>query len=216
MKKLHLDLSNCYSIKKLEADFDFTQHKVYAVYAPNGVMKSSLAHTFKDLAEGSASKDVIFPTRVSSRTITDEKGTEIPKEQVLVVAPYDEVFAHTEKTSTLLVDTKLRKEYEALHVEIDQAKDVFLKALKEQSKSKKDLEKEISSTFTPSDSQFYRALIRVKDEVLALKEAAYADVQYDVIFDEKVLSVLKTKDFKTAIEGLRQEIQRADSEIDIL
>ena len=36
--------------------------------------------------------------------------------------------------------------------------------------------------------------------MLALKEAAYADVHYDVIFDEKVLGVLKTKDFKTAIE----------------
>src|SRR5271163_4860383 len=106
MKKLHIDLINCYGIKKLEADFDFTQHKVFAVYAPNGVMKSSLAHTFKDLADGTASKDVIFPTRVSSRTIVDETGSEIPKDHVLVVAPYDEVFGHTEKTSTLLVDTK--------------------------------------------------------------------------------------------------------------
>jgi hypothetical protein len=33
---------------------------------------------------------------------------------------------HTaEKTSTLLVDTRLRKEYEALHVEIANAKDIF-------------------------------------------------------------------------------------------
>jgi hypothetical protein len=173
IETLHLDLSNCYGIKKLEADFDFAQHKAYAIYAPNGAMKSSLAHTFKDLADGVASKDVIFPTRVSSRTIADETGTEIPKDQVLVVAPYDEVLGHTdsvseiefctlccsrtmnlglhlavharkksflrhtaEKTSTLLVDTKLRKEYEALHVEIAKAKDIFIKVLKEQSKSK--------------------------------------------------------------------------------
>jgi hypothetical protein len=136
IKTLHIDLSNCYGIKKLEADFDFAQHKAYAIYAPNGAMKSSLAHTFKDLADGVASKDVIFPTRVSSRTIADETGTEIPKDQVLVVAPYDGVLGHTEKTSTLLVDRKLRKEYDALHVEIAKAKDIFIKALKEQSKSK--------------------------------------------------------------------------------
>jgi len=200
MKTLHLDLSNCYGIKKLEADFDFAQHKAYAIYAPNGAMKSSLAHTFKDLANGVPSKDVIFPTRVCSRTIADETGTEIPKEQVLVVAPYDEVLGHTEKTSTLLVDTKLRTEYEALHVDIDKAKDIFLKALREQSKSKKDLEKEISTTFTKSETEFYRALIRVKDEVVAQKDAVYAEVVYDTIFDEKVLSILNTKDFKTAIE----------------
>jgi hypothetical protein len=200
MKTLHLDLRNCYGIKNLEADFDFAEHKAYAIYAPNGAMKSSLAHTFKDLADGLPSRDVIFPTRVSSRTIADETGVEIPKEQVLVVAPYDEVLGHTEKTSTLLVDTKLRKEYEALHVEIDKSKDIFLKALKEQSKSKKDHEKEISTTFTKSESEFYRALIRVKDEVVAQKDAVYADVVYDTIFDEKVLSILNTKDFKTAIE----------------
>ena len=66
---------------------------------------------------------------------------------MLVIRPYDEVMGHTDKTSTLLVNPALRKEYENLHAEIDAAKDAFLKALKEQSGSKKDLEKEISSTF---------------------------------------------------------------------
>src|ERR1041385_9384657 len=118
---------------------------------------------------------------------------------VLVIPPYDEVFGHTEKTSTLLVDTKLRKEYEQLHIEIDKSKDMFLKAIQKQSGSKQDLEKEISSTFTKSDDEFYRALIRIKDELLAQKDAPFADIQYDTIFDDKVLSFLRTKDFKTAI-----------------
>jgi hypothetical protein len=97
---------------------------------------------------------------------------------------------------------KLRKEYEELYVEIDKSKEVFLKALKEQSGgSKKDLEKEISSTFTKSDDEFYRALGRVKDELLAQKDAPFAEVIYDTIFDEKVLGFLGTKDVKTAIEN---------------
>src|ERR1035441_316290 len=124
----------------------------------------------------------------------------LPKETVLVIRPYDEVFGHTEKTSTLLVDAKLRKEYEKLHVEIDKSRDIFLKALKEQSGSKKDLEKEISLTFTKSDDEFYRALIRIKDELLAQKDAPFADIDYDTLFDDKVLSFLATKDFKTVIE----------------
>ena len=200
MKKLHIDLTNCYGIKSLKADFDFVQHKAFAIYAPNGVMKSSLAHTFKDVVDGVPSKDVIFPTRVSVRTITDENQVAIAKENVLVVAPYDEVLGHTEKTSTLLVDAKLRKEYETLHLDIDKAKELFLKALKEQSQSKKDLEKEISSTFTKSDSEFYRALIRIKDEVESQKPSPYDDVLYDIIFDEKVLAALNTKDVKNAIK----------------
>ena len=201
MKTLKIDLENCYGIKKLQAQLDFSRHKAYAIYAPNGAMKTSLAQTFKDIAGAIASKDRIFPDRVCIRKITDEAGVDLPKESVLVIRPYDEEFGQTEKTSTLLVDSKLRKEYEELHLEIDKSKSIFLKALKEQSKSKKELEKEISSTFTKSDDEFYRALIRVKDEVLAQKDSPFADISYDRIFDEKVLALLGTKDVKTAIES---------------
>lgn len=201
MNKLNIELENCYGIKKLQAQLDFSQNKAYAIYAPNGAMKTSLAQTFKDIAGGTASKDRIFPDRVCIRKITDETDIDLPKESVLVIRPYDEEFGHTEKTSTLLVDSKLRKEYEELHIEIDKSKSIFLKALKEQSNSKKDLGKEISSTFTKSDDEFYRALIRVKDEVLAQKDSPFADIIYDRIFDEKVLNLLGTKDVKTAIES---------------
>lgn len=129
MNKLNVDLENCYGIKKLQKQFDFTEQTVYAIYAPNGAMKSSLAQTFKDVADGTLSKDRIFPARVCARAITDETGADLTKESVLVIPPYDEVFGHTEKTSTLLVDIKLRKEYEQLHVEIDKSKDSLLKAL---------------------------------------------------------------------------------------
>lgn len=180
--------------------FDFSTNRAYAIYAPNGAMKSSFAQTFKDVVDGTQSKDRIFPDRVCIRKITDENGTDLPKESILVVSPYDEVFGHTEKTSTLLVDNKLRKEYEQLHTDIDIAEDAFLRALKEQSGSKKNLKSEISSTFTKSQDAFYRALNRVKDEVLAQKDAPYAQIQYDTVFDDKVLAFLGTKDFKTAIE----------------
>jgi len=198
--RLKVKLENCYGIKKLDYQFDFTQGKAFAIYAANGSMKSSFAQTFKDVAEGKISKDRIFPTRICTREITDELGVDIPKENILVVAPYDEVFAHSEKTSTLLVDTNLRQEYEALHTNIEEAKRTFLKALKEQSGSKKDLEKEISSTFTRSDQEFYRALIRVREEVTTQKDSPFASIDYDKIFDERVLTILGTKDFKTAIE----------------
>lgn len=200
MQKLKVDLANCYGIKKLRTDFDFTGQKVYAIYAPNGAMKTSLAQTFKDVAENIVSKDRIFPARTCKRVITDENAVPIPKDNVVVICPYDEVLGHTEKTSTLLVDAKLREEYEKLHEDIDASRERFIKALKEQSGSRKDLAREISSTFTKSDVEFYRALIRVKDEVISQKDAPFANIEYDMIFDEKVLSLLSTKDVKTTIE----------------
>src|SRR5574340_765558 len=200
VKKLIVELENCYGIKRLETQFDFSQQRVYALYAPNGAMKSSLAQTFRDIADGVPSKDRVFPTRVTKRRTTDEAGAELASECVLVIRPYDELFGHTEKTSTLLVDAKLRAEYEQLHIEIDKAKAELLKVLKAQSGSKRDLDKEISSTFTRSDEEFYVALKRVKDELLEQAGAPFADLPYDKIFDEKVLSLLGTKDFKTAIK----------------
>ena len=200
MKTVTIDLESCYGIKKLQTKFDFSKAKACAVYAPNGSMKSSLAQTFQDIADGAASRDRIFPARTCKREVKDETGADLPKEFVLVIRPYDEVLGHSAKTSTLLVNPTLRKEYEALHADIDVAKDTLLKALKEQSGSKKDLEKELSSTFTARDDQFYVALNRIKDEVAAQPDAPLANVTYDVIFDDKVLGFLATKDFKTAIE----------------
>lgn len=201
MKSLTISLENCYGIKKLDAKFDFSNSKAVAIYAPNGSMKSSLAQTFQDIADGTASKDRIFPARFSKRLVQDEAGVDLPKESVLVVRPYDEVMGQNSKTSTLLVNPTLRKEYENLHAEIDAAKDTLLRALKEHSKSKKDLEKEISSTFTAGDNNFYVALNRIKDEIAAQPDAPFANVPYDIVFDDKVLGFLETKDFKTAIDG---------------
>ena len=90
MNKLNIDLENCYGIKKLQKQFDFSAAKAYAIYAANGAMKTSLAQTFKDIADATASKDRIFPDRVCSRKITDENGVDLPKESVLVIRPYDE------------------------------------------------------------------------------------------------------------------------------
>lgn len=205
MNRLNIDLENCYGIKKLQAQFDFSTGKAFAVYAPNGSMKSSLAQTFKDLADGTQSRDRIFPTRPSTRSITDETGAYLPKESVLVIRPYDEVFGHTEKTSTLLVNAKLRKEYEQLNVDIDKAQEVFLKALREQSKSKKDIAAEIASTFTTSPNELYKALLRIENELQIQKDAPLADIQYDTIFDDKVLGLLDTKDFKTLIAEYTQK-----------
>ena len=199
MKTLTINLEHCYGIRKLDEKLDFSTAKAIAIYAPNGSMKTSLAQTFQDIAAGTDSKDRIFPARVCTRVVRDENDADLPKDSVLVVRPYEETLGHSTKTSTLLVNAKLRTEYEALHADIDAAKDAFLKAMKEQSHSKRDLEKEISIAFTATDDKFYIALNRIRDEVANRPDAPLKDVPYDLIFDEKVQSLLNTKDFKKTI-----------------
>ena len=118
---------------------------------------------------------------------------------VLVVKPYDEGYGPTEKTSTLLVDATLRKEYEQLHVTIDEAKATLLKAVREQANSKSNFENEISYAFTKGDD-FEVAVTRIKDELEKQNETPFEDVKYDIIFNEKVLKALDAQGLKDAVE----------------
>lgn len=49
--KLNVDLKNCYGISELNHCFDFTNSSGYAIYAPNGFMKTSMSKTFDDYAK---------------------------------------------------------------------------------------------------------------------------------------------------------------------
>ena len=89
MDKIRLDLQHCYGIKRLEHSFDFTVESAYAIYAPNGSMKSSLAQVFADIAAEKVSVDRIYADRETIRNIVDENGDELAPNSVLVVPPYD-------------------------------------------------------------------------------------------------------------------------------
>ena len=201
MQTLKLDLKHCYGIRRLQKQFSFNHCPTVAVYAPNGAMKSSLAKTFQDISEGKDSTDLVFPDRDTKRLITDEKGVSLETASILVVRPYDEDIGSTEKTSTLLVNARLRKKYEKLNSSVEDAKKRFLDAMKQQSKSRKNLEKEISSTFTPSDDMFTRAILRIYDEVMSETSFPFAEILYDVVFDDRVPEFLNTEGAKDTIEN---------------
>lgn len=199
MDKVSVDLQHCYGIKALKHEFDFSNTKAYAIYAPNGAMKSSLALTFKDLSNGAKPKDRIFPDRVTSAVVTDGTGAAIENERVLVVLSYDETFAPSEKTCTLLVDPKLRAEFAELQEKTEESKKALIGALKRQSKTKADLEAEISLVVMKTPHEFRRALIRIREEIQEQKDAPFASVEYDRIFAEPIIVALNTKDLKDKI-----------------
>lgn len=200
MKELKLDLEYCYGIRKLDHSFDFKKCNVIALYAPNGAMKSSLAKTFQDIADGRKSTDKMFPGRPTRRSVLDENDAEIDPDSVLIIRPYDDDFSSNEKTSTLLVNATLRKEHQKLNEGIEEAKKTLLAALKEQSGSKKDIAAEISSTFTKTPEQFLMAVSRVSAEVDEQTEAPFADIPYDLVFDPKVVELLQQDQVQDALE----------------
>jgi hypothetical protein len=202
MNKLTINLENCYGIKKLQYTFDFSDSNVYAIYAPNGSMKTSLALTFAAVAEGTKPVDRLYRERVTRCEIVDENGKALAKDDIVVLTPYKDPLDEMENTAILLVNSKLREQYERLHSDTENAKKALLKAIRAQSGLKpSDLEKEMSVSFTGAEGDFYLVLGRLKKELQAQTDTPYSDVPYDAVFNEKVLELLKEPDIKSALDA---------------
>ena len=192
MKTLNVALRNCHGIRELDAGFNFEKGNSVAVYAPNGTMKTSFARTFKDLADGQETSDHMFPTRETERSVTDENGDDLDPSDVVVVLSYDEELGPTESTSTLLVNPELRKEYEGLQVDLLHARDELVSALKTQSGTKQDVASALSRVFTQQDDKFFEALVRISYEVEHLEDNRFADLPYDLLFNDRIDAILRT------------------------
>lgn len=132
MEKLTLLLENCYGIGRLSYAFEFGDAKAYSVYAPNGFMKTSLSKTLFDLSKNRNSSDLIYPDRVTTREVKDENSVDLKPEQVFVIEPYNESF-DSERTSLLLVNQAIKKQYDDALKKIETSKDELLKSLKQRS-----------------------------------------------------------------------------------
>lgn len=209
MEKLTINLENCYGIKKLEHNFDFSNDNTLAIYAGNGIMKTSFARTFQDLSNGNDSMDLMFPDRETVREIMDEDGNSLNEDQVFVMEPYQEEF-EPEKMSTLLVKKELKEKYDKIHLKIDEKKEELLKRLKSLSGFKKDIEYEIYETFNEYED-FFICLENLKKEIFNGKSSGFEDIVYSEIFNDKVVNFLESKDFK---EKLEEYIEKYNELID--
>jgi len=186
--KLSLNLKNCYGIGKLEVELVF-KHKGYAIYAPNGVMKTSFAKTMLDLSKGKHPSDLVFPDRES---VCEVKLNEEPinQEDIFVVKSYDEHYS-SEGASTLLANDDLKKRYEKVHKDIGDAKKDLDKKLRLfagfGSKSRENLDPIIEDIF---DEQYYDALFNLEGELGDIKDASFGNADYKIIFNPKVRQLL--------------------------
>lgn len=200
MQKLKINFENCYGIKKLEEFiFDFSQKSTYILYAPNGTMKTSFAKTFKDLSNGNETQDLVFKERINKRNIKDENNDDLSSDNFFVIEPYNKEFK-TKKLSTLLVNKTLKDKYDEIHSSINEKKELLIKNLLKSSGLKKDIETVLSVIFTTYSNEFYKALQRVKIEVLDDDEPEFSDIIYSKVFSDKSIAFLQTQDFKDKLQ----------------
>ena len=187
MEDLEIDFQYCYGIKNLKYKFTFRNNKVFGIYAPNGMMKSSFAKTFKDIADNRDSRDLAFPERKTKRIVKVDENDILP-EVVFVIEHYNDSY-QSDKMTTLLVNKNLKKEYDVIHKSVDKIKKEFLKKLKNLSGlSQKDIEKEVSTIF---NKDFLDVLLDLKDFVNENETNGLEKVKYKKIFIPEVLKFIK-------------------------
>lgn len=211
LQKIKVKFQYCYGIKKLEYEFNFS-NRVFAIYAPNGMMKTSFARTFKDFAEQKETKDLAFPERQTIREINAEP--ELSPEEVFVIEPYNETF-QSDKMSTLLVNENLRKKYDDIHKDIDKTKKELIKKLKQLSGltgRKDDIEKTVESIFRKPLLDY---LLSIKDKIESQSGnneiENFNSIVYSKIFNDKVRKFLEQED---VIGSINSYIERYNELID--
>jgi len=197
MKNLGLKLENCYGIKKLTKNFDFSKGNTILIYASNGIMKTSFAKTFLNLARGEDSKDLMFSDRTTIREISDENGKSIIDKQVFVIEPYSEQF-NSNKISTLLVDHELKREYDEIHLELDNKKEQILKKVKRYSGFKGDIEKDILKTCSKNNNNNNNIFTCI-EYLNNAKTSDFSSINYNQIFNDKIISFLNEENVKKEI-----------------
>jgi hypothetical protein len=163
-----------------------------------------------DFSQSIESSDLVFTERDTLRSIKNEDGSDLNPDDIFVIEPYNQTYK-SDKLSTLLVNSDLKERYDSIHSSIDERKDKLLKELKSLSGLKNGIEEELSISFTHAPNEFYKALIRVKEEVIDGEAPAFDDITYTKVFSDKVIGFIETKDFK---EKIAEYIEKYDELVD--
>ncbi|GFO73086.1 hypothetical protein BJAS_P3675 [Bathymodiolus japonicus methanotrophic gill symbiont] len=209
MQKITVHIKNCYGIRSFDAEFDFSKKKANLIYAPNGMMKTSFARTFKDYSDNIQSKDRMYPDRNPVQKITDENSNAINVDEIFVIEPYVSDY-ESSRISTLMVNKTLKSEYDRILKTIESKEKDFVQLLRDSSGINKGLEDIVSIVFSKEKDNFLRALERVRTEVNE-EESLLANISYINIFNEKVEKFLSTKDLK---DKLSEYTKNYDSLLD--
>ncbi len=196
MKKLKVELKHCYGIQALDYEFDFSagtptkpKAKAYAIYAPNGLMKSSFAKTFELLSKGEAPKEERY-NRTSTYTVEADDAT-LPKEMIYVLKSEIDISADSAAITNILVNPAHKARYDALLVNLDRLKEKFIGSLQKSSKIRKtDVEQKILEDWVETD--FPSCIVAINSTAIDDDLSPY---EYATIFDPKAIEVLKSQEF---------------------
>lgn len=202
MKKIRVDLENCYGINKLQHEFDFSTKNGCVIYASNGTMKTSFAKTFIDISNGNEPSDRIFnrPTMFNIEKMTNDIYNTIEADDIFVIESFKDNF-NFEKISKLLVKRELKDRYDEIFNDIQIAKERLIRKMASLSKLRQvDIEDKFINDFPNLEGNFLDNLVLLEDEIDGNIEIPVTDIIYKIIFDDNILKFIKKDKIFNSIE----------------
>lgn len=196
MNKLNFDFKNCYGIDKLKHEFDFSNKRAVAIYAPNGVMKTSFAKTFKAISEGKSPEEQLFGNVSSCKILSDDVN--IDKGEIVVIKSFENKITAENSVTTLLVDEESKEDYDIIYTDILKKKaSLILKLNKASGEKQTDIESKILSDFNYNQNDFFKFLAEFNfDEI----DYDISEIKYKEIFEPDVISFIKNPEVKKNID----------------
>lgn len=205
MNKLKVSLKNCYGIQSLEHEFNFDSSgqkaKAYAIYAPNGLMKTSFSKTFEALARGDVPKEERY-NRISTHVIESD-GNAISKETVYVLKSEIDISSDSPAITNILVNPENKARYDELLVDLDKLKNKLVGSLQKSSKVKKnDVEQAVLNDWIETD--FPTCIGTINATTIEDDLSSY---EYAIIFDPKAIEVLRSQEFISKASEFNERYQ---------
>lgn len=218
MNELKVDLKNCYGLQALKSEFEFSagnpdkpKKKAYAIYAPNGLMKSSFAKTFEMLSLGESPKEERY-NRTSSCNV-EADGIALVKESIYVLKAEIDIHSDSSAMTDILVNPAQKARYDELLVDLDKQKKKLLTSLSKQSKLK-DLNVVESKIIEDCGLKNLPDCI---DNLLLIKnDSDLSPYEYGIIFEPKLVAVLNGDDFVAKANEFNQRYQKIFEESGVL
>ena len=193
MEKLKVELSNCYGISSFDEVFDFkndpNQAKAYAIYAPNGLMKTSFSRTFEALSKGELPKEERFNREPNC--VVEADDSELQKEHIYVLKSEIDIDSDNDAVTNILVNEESKSRYDSLVAELTKIKSKLISSLQKKSKVKKsDLEEKLTKDFGNDD--FIECIKLASNFVI---DGDLSNFSYGEIFEPKAAAILESQEF---------------------
>lgn len=178
----------------MEHEFDFNvgtngMPRAYAVYAPNGIMKTSFSRTFEDLSKSNEPKE----ERYNRLTTCVVKGDDVPivPDSIYVLKAELDISADSPSITNILVDPYNKARYDELLIDLDKLKSKLIKKLSKASGLKlAEIEQNVLQDWQEKD--FLNGIQKIQDTSV---EEDLSPYMYSTIFDPKALAVLESEEF---------------------